>query len=198
MRIARVPRWTQWAFPGMEWRSKNGRVLPTFDDGPHPEITPWVLEQLKQHQCKGVFFLVGENALRFPHIVDAIKADGHQVGNHSMRHLNALNHSSHNYLADVDAAAALTSDVLFRPPYGKLLPAQYKALRQRGYRIMMWEVLSYDFDQHATSKDCARILHKNTRSGSIVVFHDSQKAWPRLQHILPEWLNTFNKTINRI
>lgn len=197
MRITRVPRWTQWAFPGMEWRTSNGSVLPTFDDGPHPEITPWVLDQLRQHQCKGVFFLVGENALRFPHIVKAIVEEGHSIGNHSMTHLNGLRSSTQTYLADVDAAAAHTSRELFRPPYGKLKPGQYAALKTRGYRIMMWDVLSYDFDRSAKPEDCMRILNRNTCPGAIVVFHDSEKAWPRLKHILPDWLNHQNKYLNR-
>lgn len=195
MRFTRVPRWTQWAFPKMEWRTTNGKVLPTFDDGPHPEITPWVLDQLRQHNCKGVFFLVGENAQRYPDVVSQILAEGHSIGNHSMTHKNGFNTDTERYLKDVLAAEALTSNTLFRPPYGKLRPAQYKALIARGYRIMMWEVLSYDFDVTASTKDCMSILNKNVREGSIVVFHDSEKAWPRLEETLPTWLQSLDKNL---
>ncbi len=197
MRITRVPRWTQWAFPGMEWRTQNGCILPTFDDGPHPDITPWVLEQLRRYNAKGVFFLVGENALRFPEIVKAIQNEGHLIGNHSMTHLNGLQTPTNVYVDDVIKASSHTSTTLFRPPYGKIKPQQYTELKQRGYRIMMWEVLSYDFDQSAEANDCLRILDKHTRAGSIVVFHDSEKAWPRLEHTLPTWLKNNRKTLNR-
>ncbi|MCC5917973.1 MAG: polysaccharide deacetylase family protein [Cryomorphaceae bacterium] len=188
VRLPRVPRWTQWAFPQMEWRVEKPGVLLTFDDGPHPEITPWVQEQLRAHKQKSTFFLVGENAQKHPELVEDLKTEGHQIGNHTMNHVCGFKTPVGEYLENVDAAAVHTSDRLFRPPYGRVTKREMDGLILRNYRIMMWEVLSYDFDQNLSGEDCLVMLKKHTNPGSIVVFHDSEKAWPRLKTCLPEYL----------
>jgi peptidoglycan-N-acetylglucosamine deacetylase len=188
VRLPRVPRWTQWVFPQMEWRVPGVSAHLTFDDGPHPEITPWVLDQLEKGHVKATFFLVGNNAKKYPYLVEEILRRGHQVGNHTTNHLRGTACSTRDYMQDVIEAENYTSTKLFRPPYGRLRRKQMLELIKRGYRIIMWEVLSYDFDEELTSEDCLKILQKNTRSGSIVVFHDSEKAWPRLEKCLPLYL----------
>lgn len=188
VRLPRVPRWTQWAFPHMEWRVPGAGVHLTFDDGPHPEITPWVLHQLQESGLNATFFLVGNNAKKYPHLVEEILRRGHSVGNHTHNHLRATKHAAEDYMEDVIEAEKYTSTKIFRPPYGRLSRKQMQALINRGYRVIMWEVLSYDFDENLSASDCLQILIKNSRAGSIVVFHDSEKAWPRLEECLPLYL----------
>jgi peptidoglycan/xylan/chitin deacetylase (PgdA/CDA1 family) len=189
-RFYHAPAVVQQAFPGLTWRKpENGsRVYLTFDDGPSPEGTPWLLETLAAYQAKATFFCVGANAERYPELVQRITAQGHQLGNHTQHHTAGWRVEPETYLAGVNRAAAVIPTPLFRPPYGQVTPRLAKALRSAGYEVIMWEVLSYDFDQQVNTAQALLKCLKGTRAGTIVVFHDHPKALPQLKAILPCYL----------
>ena len=191
--IVTTPWWLRLTFPkGLTWSlpTTQNHVYLTFDDGPHPEITPFVLDQLKQYNAKATFFCIGNNVKQFPGVYRQILEAGHQVGNHTMHHKNAWKTTEEEWLQDVKEAAAWIDSDLFRPPYGRIrsFPAKILQQAERPYRIIMWDVLSADFDTGITGADCINHVMKHTKPGSVIVFHDSEKAWPRLQVALPEVL----------
>lgn len=174
--------------PFLEWRIKGDAdkaVYLTFDDGPHPVITPWVLELLAQHEIKATFFCVGENVRKYPEVYQQIIREGHAVGNHTQHHLNGWNHPLETYLDDIAHASQYIDSKLFRPPYGRIGPLQALRLKKLGYRIMMWSLLSRDFEANLKKEAALNELVKNTESGSIIVFHDSEKAESNLRFLLP-------------
>lgn len=174
-----------WNVPG------SGKELYlTFDDGPIPGVTPWVLDTLAQHQAKATFFVIGRNAATNPALLARIRAEGHCVGNHTWDHLNGWKTSTFAYLRNVLRCQGVTGSRLFRPPYGKLTREQARALRTR-FDIVMWEVLSADFDTAITGERCLKNVIRHTRPGSIIVFHDSLKAEARLRIALPKVLEHF-------
>lgn len=186
----RTPAWLRLCYPKRVWRiDTNDPVLYlTFDDGPHATVTPFVLDLLARYNCKATFFCIGQNVLRYPAIYQRILDEGHRVGNHTHRHLNGWKTSDAAYLADVQEAASSISSDLFRPPYGKITSTQAQAvcstLAGKG-RLVMWDVLSGDFDTRLSGEECFTICKKRLRPGSIIVLHDSEKAWPRLSVVLP-------------
>jgi peptidoglycan/xylan/chitin deacetylase (PgdA/CDA1 family) len=181
---------------GLLWKIPNTRkaVYLTFDDGPTPEITPWVLDQLDQYQAKATFFCIGKNVAAHPDLCQQIKAQGHQIGNHTQNHLNGWITSASDYLADFEDCKktlqnTLNEEVkLFRPPYGKIGLKAYFKIKKQGYKIVMWDVLSADFDPETNTEQCLANVLNNIESGSIVVFHDSQKCFANLQYVLPKTL----------
>jgi peptidoglycan-N-acetylglucosamine deacetylase len=175
------------------WRFSNSEkaIYLTFDDGPHPEITPWVLQQLKQYNAKATFFMVGKNAADHPEIVSEIIANGHSIGNHTFNHLNGWETSRKDYISDVDKCHEIFDSKLFRPPYGKIKPEQAKHLVGR-FKIIMWDVLSRDYDQKISPNMCFKIIKYFSRNGSIIVFHDSKKAERNLYYSLPRTLEHFS------
>ena len=175
----------RWAYPGAVWRldKKAKTVYLTFDDGPIPDVTPWVLEVLKKENVKATFFCVGENVEKHLEIYNAILKDGHRVGNHSFHHIRGRKFKLNDYLEDVQKAADFISSNLFRPPYGSLTIGQYKALK-KNYKIIFWDVLTEDYNQEKTPEDCLNNVKKLTRNGSVIVFHDSIKAAERLKNFL--------------
>ena len=190
----RTPQWLQRIFPGFWWRlSANDppMLYLTFDDGPHPEVTPQVLELLEQFEAKATFFCLGNNVEQHPAIYRKVLQKGHATGNHTYRHSNGWQMSSQRYVQEVAQAEHYIQSTLFRPPYGRIFPHQARALRRRGYHIVMFDVLSGDFDTRLRAEQCAQNVIENAEPGSIVVFHDSAKAWPRLQHCLPAVLEHF-------
>lgn len=162
-------------------------VYLTFDDGPHPEATPFVLEQLKKYDAKATFFCIGKNVVEHPDIYQQILLEGHAVGNHTHNHLNGWNTGTDKYIANIKEAAGYIRSDLFRPPYGRISPFQVKQLKQ-DYRIIMWDILSGDFDTDITGEACVQNVVFKLQPGSIVVFHDSSKAWDRMQYALPRVL----------
>ena len=166
-------------------------IYLTFDDGPIPEVTPWVLETLKHFDAKATFFCVGDNVVKHPEVFKKVLAAGHQVGNHTFNHLNGWKNPTDAYLENVERCSQVLPGNLFRPPYGVLKLAQKNALLPR-YKIVMWDVLSGDFDHSITAERCLKNVIENTLSGSIVVFHDSMKAADRLQYVLPRTLDHFS------
>ena len=189
MYLVKTPTFIQKLFPNYLWRqTRQEKVLYlTFDDGPIPIITPWVLKQLEEYNAKGTFFCVGDNVKKHPKVFEAVKSAGHSVGNHTMNHLNGWTTDNLTYLHNTRHCARLVDSNLFRPPYGRLKPKQAEFL-QRHYNIVMWDVLSGDFDENISGEDCFQNVLKNTSSGSIIVFHDSIKAFPRLEYVLPKVL----------
>ncbi len=187
-----IPKWIQAFYPNRIWRLPADEQVPkiylSFDDGPIPEVTPWVLEQLKAYQAKATFFCIGDNVRKHPQIFEQVRAAGHSIGNHTFNHLNGKNHSKEIYLENTLACEEYFKSGLFRPPYGRIKKAQAQSLSRAGYKIVMWDVLSGDWDQNQSPYDCLTAIKRYTKPGSIIVFHDSLKAWPRLQNVLPEVL----------
>lgn len=177
-------------FPGLEWRISTSEkaVFLTFDDGPHPEITQWVLEQLDHYNAKATFFCVGENVSNYPETAKNIQRLGHAIGNHTHNHLKGWKTSDLEYVKNTVKASQHVQSKLFRPPYGRITRNQINLLKAKGYRIIMWNLLSCDYSQHLNTDKALQALIKNTTSGSIVVFHDSVKASSNVKQILPTYL----------
>lgn len=178
-------------FPQYVWRmpSKEKVLYLSFDDGPHPVVTPWVLDQLKQYDAKATFFCIGNNVVQYNNLYQQIQTEGHAVGNHTFHHLNGWKTPVARYLADVKAAGRVISSKLFRPPYGKITAGQARglkdALKDEKAKVIMWDVLSADYDTRLSPVQCTTNVLKNTSAGSIIVFHDSEKAFQNLKYTLP-------------
>ena len=186
MYVVKTPLFAQWLFKKLVWRIVNTKkVFLTFDDGPVPEATPWVLDLLKKEGVKATFFCVGENVAKYPEIYQRIIKEGHTIGNHTYNHLNAWKVTRESYLSNVEKASEVIDSKLFRPPYGKLSSALSKELAAN-YDIIMWDVLSGDFDSNISAEKCLSNVEKNTKEGSIIVFHDSIKAIDKLKYVLPK------------
>ena len=183
----------RWIYPHAIWRmDKNVRaVYLTFDDGPIPEATPFILDVLDRFDAKATFFMVGENARKYPHLLTEVRTRGHRIGNHTNHHIGGFRWYSWNYLADARAANELLKTDIFRPPHGWMRPVQYKVLRHCGYRIVMWDVVTRDYSRLLTADDVLQNVKRYTRPGSIITFHDSLKSIDKLKHALPlalQWL----------
>ncbi|MBL55723.1 MAG: polysaccharide deacetylase family protein [Flavobacteriales bacterium] len=187
--------WMKWWYPELIWEIKTTKkeIYLTFDDGPDPEVTPWVLDQLKAHQAKATFFCVGENVEKYPEIYKRILAEGHTVGNHTYGHLNGWKTSYDKYIVSVKKCSHVFGAHLFRPPHGRISKRQIKKLKKR-YKIIMWSLLSGDFDDTISSAECSYNTVQYSEPGSIVVFHDSQKCKKTLFEALPKILNHFSNT----
>lgn len=181
-------------FPSLLWKKTvSEKVLYlTFDDGPIPEVTPWVLDQLRHYKAKATFFCIGDNVRKYPKVYHSILDAGHRVGNHTFHHLNGWQTNNYRYFKDVVHCAELVSSNLFRPPFGRIKPSQVYRLK-KNYRIVMWDVLSKDYDIQLSGEDCFRKVRNEVSPGSIVVFHDSLKAETRLRYALPATLDYFSK-----
>ena len=193
MYLSFTPRFLQSMFSELLWRVESQRpeLFLTFDDGPIPEVSPWVLDQLDQFDAKASFFFVCQNIERFPEIFDLIKAKGHTIGNHTYNHLSGWCTDNAAYFENVRKGALVSGSNLFRPPYGRLKPSQTRFLK-RHYQIVMWDVLSGDFDPNLSADACFTNVVKNTQPGSIIVFHDSLKSAKRLYEVLPRILEYYS------
>ncbi len=162
-------------------------VYLTFDDGPHPEATTFVLDQLKQHNARATFFCIGKNVQAHPHLYRRILEEGHATGNHTQNHLNGWKCDNYSYLNNIFLASKHIEKRIFRPPYGRIKMSQAKRLSKgrQPWKIYMWDVLSGDFDVQLSPEACLAHVIDHIEPGSIVVFHDSQKALPRLMYALP-------------
>ena len=187
-------------FSNYIWNLPNNgnKIYLTFDDGPTPEITEWVLLQLKKCNAKATFFCIGDNVGKYPEIYKKILTEGHKTGNHTFNHLNGWKTPTLKYIENSNLCQSTinnhnsTINNLFRPPYGKIKPSQSKILRKLDYKIIMWDIISYDFDSEISSEKCIENVIKNVKSGSIIVFHDSKKAFKNLEHALPKILEELN------
>ncbi|MCB9252742.1 MAG: polysaccharide deacetylase family protein [Flavobacteriales bacterium] len=186
----KVPSVVKWMYPSLTWESGNKEkgIFLTFDDGPHPEITPWVIEQLKEFNFKATFFCIGENVHKFPEIIELIKLNGHSLGNHTYNHLKGFKTEDTEYIHNIRKCNELVGSNLFRPPYGQIKRSQIEILKKQ-YRIIMWSLLVEDWNPNLnTGLKLKNLVHKS-RPGNIIVFHDSQKAEKNLKAVLPEYLH---------
>jgi len=195
--LVRSPWWLKKFYSRLVWSIpvKERVLYLTFDDGPHPVVTPFVLDQLKKYGAAATFFCIGKNVQEYPHIYRRVLMEGHRVGNHTHNHLNGWKTDDKKYLANIREAAQLIDSNLFRPPYGRISLFQSDLLRREplNYNIIMWDVLSADFDRALDGERCVRNVIGHARPGSIVVFHDSEKAWDRLRIALPIVLEHFHQ-----
>ncbi len=189
MYLTYSPFWLQWFYPTLTWHKnrKEKFIYLTFDDGPIPVVTPFVLNCLKDFHAKATFFCIGDNVHKYPEIYSQVLSAGHSVGNHTYNHLKGWKSNNEEYLADIKRCGELVDSALFRPPYGKIKKKQINDIGRHfpGVKIIMWDVLSGDFDSSLTPEQVTGNVLKHVRNGSIIVFHDSVKAFPRLQHALP-------------
>jgi peptidoglycan-N-acetylglucosamine deacetylase len=192
MYLVKTPRLIQNLFPNHTWNIKTDEkvIYLTFDDGPIPEITPWVLDTLAKYDAKATFFCVGDNVRKHPTIFQEVVSAGHTVGNHTYNHMSGWQTDNIPYYHNIRHCAQLVKSNLFRPPYGRLTPLQSQFL-SRHYRIVMWDVLSGDFDETITPEQCLENVLSSAKRGSIVVFHDSIKSAERMQYALPRVLEHF-------
>jgi peptidoglycan/xylan/chitin deacetylase (PgdA/CDA1 family) len=192
MWIERPPFFYRAIFPGAHWRFNEDEkvVFLTFDDGPIPEMTPWVLDLLDQYGIQAVFFCVGDNVRKHPEIYQEILARGHRVGNHTYHHIQGLKVTSKTYMKDVREAEKLIDSKLFRPPHGHIRLPQFFKLRKL-YSIVLWDVVTRDYSCLMTPEQVLENVKKYTRNGSVIVFHDSLKGGEKTRYALPrsiEWL----------
>lgn len=224
---AKTPGFVKTLFPSFIWNidTKNKELYLTFDDGPTPEITAWVLSILKDFNAKATFFCIGNNIEKHPDIFQNIINEGHSVGNHTYNHLKGWKHKTKNYLEDIEKTQNLISskiqtchtersrsansnsaDIklanlefgiwnlkLFRPPYGKFKTKQCKQIQELGYKIVLWDVLSYDWDNSISEEKCLKNVTLTAKEGSIIVFHDSVKASRNLKYVLPKVLEYYSE-----
>lgn len=186
----KTPKWLPRLFPNeLIWKiPSTDTVYLSFDDGPHVEATPFVLDTLKAHQAHATFFCIGKNVEAHPEIYKRITDEGHAIGNHTFNHLNGWRNTNHAYLKNILKASKCIQSKLFRPPYGRIKISQSNKLISKGWRVFMWDVLSADFDVTISPEECLQNVLSSIEPGSIVVFHDSEKAFPRMKFALPEVL----------
>lgn len=189
MLIVKPPAFITRLMPRMTWGfyGELQKVFLTFDDGPTPDVTEWVLERLKEYNAKATFFCLGRNVDHFHDIYEKILEEGHSVGNHSYSHLKGFGSSNRSYFEDIEMARNLINSDLFRPPYGRIRPSQVAEI-VKNYRLIMWNVLSIDYNRKVPGDKVVQNVMNNVSSGSIVVFHDSAKARKNLYYALPKVL----------
>ena len=181
--------WLRWIYPKAYWRMdpKEHSVYLTFDDGPIPEATPFILDTLAKYRIKATFFMVGDNVRKYPHLFERIKAEGHQVGNHTYNHMGSVRHTLKTYVKNTNKANELIHSKYFRPPHGWMRPAAYIWLNRK-YKVVMWDVVTRDYSRLLTAEDVVNNIKTYTRNGSIITFHDSLKSIDKLYTALPESL----------
>lgn len=196
MFIERPPFFYRMLYPETIWRqpAEKKTIYLTFDDGPVPEITSWVLNLLDYHNIKATFFCVGENVARNRELYEEILKRGHRTGNHTMNHIQGIKYNTRNYMRNVEAADQLIHSTLFRPPHGHIRLSQARKLREK-YKIIMWDVVTRDYSKKLSGEEVFNNVKKYTRNGSVIVFHDSLKGEKNLRYALPkaiEWLKSQN------
>ena len=185
----------RWIYPHALWRMDRHRkaVYLTFDDGPIPAATPFILDTLERFGARATFFMVGDNAQKYPHLVREVRSRGHRIGNHTFHHLGGLKWKYEEYLQDVYLANELLHTDLFRPPHGWMRVSQYHRLRKEGFKVVMWDVVTRDYSCYLSADDVVQNVKRYTRPGSIITFHDSVKSYEKLTYALPraiEWLRS--------
>lgn len=192
MQIAKTPTIAKKVFSRLTWNveTEQKHIYLTFDDGPTPEISIWILKELAKYNAKATFFCLGKNVVLYPKLLDYIICEGHSVGNHTYKHVNAWKTEKYKYLNDIASCEKVFHSNLFRPPYGKLKPG-IRTHILKNYQIIMWDVMSYDFDKNISVENCYQNVIKNTKKGSIIVFHDSKKAEKNMKPTLTRVLKHF-------
>jgi peptidoglycan-N-acetylglucosamine deacetylase len=194
MYLFKTPWWLKKIYPDFVWKmSTKGKIIYlTFDDGPHPTITTFVLDELKKYNAQATFFCIGKNIEAHPEMYQQILNEGHTVGNHTQHHFNGWKTDDAIYINDIAEAANKIHSNLFRPPYGRIKKSQWSMISSQ-FSLIMWDVLSGDFDISLSKEKCYEKVIQYTVAGSIVVFHDSEKAWERLEYALPKVLAHFSQ-----
>lgn len=192
MFIEQPARWLRWLYPHATWRMnpKEHAVYLTFDDGPIPEATPFILQTLRKYGVKATFFMVGDNVRKYPELYEQVVKDGHQIGNHTMNHISGFKHWTTTYIINTYQANELIHAHLFRPPHGWMRHSPYYWLKKY-YRIIFWDVVTRDYSNRLTAEDVVANVKRYARNGSIITFHDSLKSIEKLYTALPasiEWL----------
>ena len=192
MFIEQPPQFIRWLYPRACWRmsASERAVYLTFDDGPIPEVTPWVLEVLDKYHIKATFFMVGDNVRKHSDEFKMVVERGHRIGNHTYNHLQGLGERTDHYIANIEKVEDFLTTNLFRPPHGLMRLSQYRALRER-YRIIMWDLVTRDYDSRLTGEQVLSKVKRYVRPGSIITFHDSVRSADSLRYALPraiEWL----------
>ena len=194
-----MPSWLPKLFKNYTWKINTTEpiIYLTFDDGPDPKPTRFVLDTLLQYHAKATFFCVGENIQKHRKIAQEIINQGHVLANHTMNHLKGWQTSHDNYVKNTNKCQETLEEYsrssLFRPPYGRITKRQTKSLKESGYEIIMWDLISYDYDDKIDINQALKQLIRNSKPGSIVVFHDSSKAWKQLKIMLPKYMHALNK-----
>jgi peptidoglycan/xylan/chitin deacetylase (PgdA/CDA1 family) len=196
MYLVRSPLLLKWYYPQLTWnKTRDHKVIYlTFDDGPIPDVTDFVLKTLNSFSAKATFFCIGDNILKYPQIFESIKNEGHSIGNHTFNHLKGWDTSDDIYFQNFQKCQVQTGTNLFRPPYGRIKKTQIALIKSNypAMEIVMWDTLSGDFDTNLLPEKCLKNVIKHTTNGSIVVFHDSLKAFDRLFYTLPKVLEHFS------
>lgn len=194
MYFKKTPAVLQKTFSDVVWKvdTTEKKLFLTFDDGPTPNITDWVLDTLKKYQAKASFFCLAKNVEKNQDLYKRILNGNHAVGNHSYNHPNGWKTDFEEYISNVEQASQIIDSNLFRPPYGKMTPKQYKYLKKK-YKIIFWDVIAADFDKHFTKTDCLNFILNNANNGSIILLHDSIKCAKKMQYCLPRVLEHFGK-----
>lgn len=195
MFIEQIPNIVRAFYPTVLWRKdKNKKVIYlTFDDGPTEELTHWILKTLDEFGVKATFFCIGNNAEKYPEIVDEIRQNGHSVGIHGYEHRRGLYKEGEAFFSDIEKSKNIIKSNLFRPPHGNITPSQAKKLKNLGYNVVLWDVITRDYNPSLSEEKVLDIAKKYTRNGSIVVFHDSRKAFKNMKYAFPKavkyWLD---------
>lgn len=197
MYLIKTPFWLRALYPSLTWRksSTHKKLYLTFDDGPIPIVTPFVLKMLSEFNAKATFFCIGDNIKKHPDVFEQVKAAGHTIGNHTFNHLNGWKTYDEEYLKNILKCQELTDTLYFRPPHGRIKYSQIGKIRRilPDMNIIMWDVLSGDFDRDLAPEQCFNNVIKHTQAGAIVVFHDSLKAFDRLEYTLPRALKYWHE-----
>jgi len=194
--LVKTPWWIRkWIYPAYQWSmpGQEKKIYLSFDDGPHPLATTFVLDELKKYNAKATFFCIGKNVAAYPDLYKRILSEGHATGNHTYDHLNGWKTNDRQYFDNIARAGKYIDSSMFRPPYGRITRFQARqAMEKLGFTIVMWSVLSGDFDVRITPEKCWRNVQRSAGNGSIIVFHDSEKAMERMRYALTEALDYFS------
>jgi peptidoglycan/xylan/chitin deacetylase (PgdA/CDA1 family) len=193
--FVKTPGWLKKLYAYYIWdiNVADKTIYLSFDDGPHPAITGFVLDELKKYNAHATFFCIGKNVLLYPAVYKRILEEGHATGNHTQDHLNGWKTPDEEYIENIEKAKKVIDSNLFRPPYGRIKRSQFRQLAPGGMKIIMWDVLSGDFDMAITKEKCLQHVLQHTKPGSVIVFHDSEKANERMSYALPGVLKYFSE-----
>ena len=192
-KLIKTPTLIQFFFPSLLWSKKRDKKILylTFDDGPYNMLSPFILDELKKYKAKATFFYLGSKAEKYPQLIKRCKDENHKIGNHTYSHPNGWKTKNSRYYQDIEKANKLLNSNLFRPPYGRIKPSQINHLKKY-YKIIMWDILSWDFDKKTSPEECYNNIIKNTKSGSIIVLHENEKSAKNVKEVLPKILSYFS------
>ena len=192
-KLIKTPTLIQFFFPSLLWSKKRDKKILylTFDDGPYNMLSPFILDELKKYKAKATFFYLGSKAEKYPQLIKRCKDENHKIGNHTYSHPNGWKTKNSRYYQDIEKANKLLNSNLFRPPYGRIKPSQINHLKKY-YKIIMWDILSWDFDKKTSAEECYNNIIKNTKSGSIIVLHENEKSAKNVKEVLPKILSYFS------